>query len=118
MRLKAAIIGDLEKVMAEEYALASKAVQSGVGKRTGILKTDLRGQVTRARLGGRLAKTWCGQVYENDGINAAGFVWSKAPKIVRAFDEGAVIRALTAAGWPFRPSMRPGAEPASVGAVP
>ena len=93
MRLKAAIIGDLEKVMAEEYALASKAVKAGVGKRTGILKTDLRGQVTRARLGGRLAKTWRGQVYENDGINAAGFVWSKAPKIVRAFDEGAIIRA-------------------------
>ena len=29
MRLKAAIIGDLEKVMAEEYALASKAADAG-----------------------------------------------------------------------------------------
>ncbi len=93
MRLKAAIIGDLEEVMAEEYALASKAVKSCVDKRTGALKADLREQVTRARLGGRLAKTWRGRVYENDGIDAAGLVWSKAPKIVRAFDEGVMIRA-------------------------
>ena len=93
MRLKAAITGNLEKVMAEEYALASRAVTAGVGKRTDILKTDLRKQITRARLGGRLVKAWRGRVYENDGINAAGFVWSKAPKIVRAFDEGVTIRA-------------------------
>ena len=93
MRLKAAITGNLEQVMAEEYALASRAVTAGVGKRTGILKADLRGQITRARLGGRLAKAWRGRVYENDGINAAGFVWSKAPQIMRAFDEGVTIRA-------------------------
>jgi hypothetical protein len=93
MRLKAAITGDLERIMADEYALASRAVIGGIGKRTGILKTDLREQVRRARRGGRLAKAWRGRVYENEGINAAGFVWSKAPKIIRAFDEGVVIRA-------------------------
>ena len=93
MRLKAAITGNLEQVMAQEYSLASRAVTAGVGKRTDVLKADLRGQITRARLGGRLAKAWRGRVYENDGINAAGFVWSKAPKIMRAFDEGVVIRA-------------------------
>ena len=93
MRLKAVITGDLEQVMAKEYDLASRAVTAGVGKRTGILKTDLRSQITRARLGGRLAKAWRGRVYENEGINAAGFVWSKAPKIIRAFDEGVTIRA-------------------------
>ena len=93
MRLKAAITGNLEKVMAEEYALASRAVVAGVSKRTEALKITLRKQITRARLGGRLAKAWRGRVYENDGIDAAGFVWSKAPKIMLAFEEGMTIRA-------------------------
>jgi hypothetical protein len=50
-----------------------------------------------ARIGrrtGRLANTWRGEVYPKTGqsIRAAGYVWSKAPGIVRLYAEGAVIR--------------------------
>ena len=45
-----------------------------------------------AGLGARLARTWRGRVYKNKGYDAASFVWSKAPQIIRAFDKGAVIK--------------------------
>jgi hypothetical protein len=48
--------------------------------------------VLSAGLGGRLARTWRGRAYPNKGYDAASLVWSKAPQIVRAFDEGIVVR--------------------------
>ena len=58
------------------------------------LKSELRAQVTAAGLGVRLANTWRSRVYPQGrpSISAAGMVWSNAPTIVRAFDEGPVIR--------------------------
>jgi hypothetical protein len=52
----------------------------------------LRRQVTSAGLGQRLARTWRDRHYDNRGIDAASLVYTKAPQIIRAFDEGAVIR--------------------------
>ena len=92
MRVKAAIRGDLRRVMASELKSAERAVTRGVGQATDGLKAELRAQVATAGFGGRLARTWRGRVYPNKGIDAAGMVWSKAPGIVRAFAEGAVIR--------------------------
>jgi Family of unknown function (DUF6441) len=42
----------------------------------------------------RLANTWRGEVYPKgqQSIGAAGYVWSKAPGIVRLYAEGALIR--------------------------
>ena len=40
----------------------------------------------------RLARTWRSRAYPNKGHDAATLVWSKAPQIIRTFDEGAVIR--------------------------
>jgi hypothetical protein len=61
---------------------------------TAGLKADLREDVKRGGLGDRLANTWRGETYpkSKDSINAAAFVWSKAPKIVSAFDLGVTIR--------------------------
>lgn len=59
------------------------------------LKADLREQAIGAGLGQRVANTWRGQVYPQGGrvsINAAAFVWSKAPRIIDCFDRGPVIR--------------------------
>ncbi len=58
------------------------------------LKAELRGQVTGAGLGERLARTWRSEIYPRAGtsLTAAGLVWSKAPKLVRAFAYGALIR--------------------------
>jgi hypothetical protein len=45
-------------------------------------------------LGQRLANTWRGKTYPQSGasIEAAAFVWSKAPNLVDAFDRGVTIR--------------------------
>jgi Family of unknown function (DUF6441) len=56
------------------------------------LKTDLRRQVTSAGLGQRLANSWRDKHYPNQKLDAASVVYTKAPQIIRAFDEGAVIR--------------------------
>lgn len=66
----------------------------GMSEVSADLKTDLRRQITSAGLGERLACTWRSEVYPRGqkSIGAAGFVWSKAPDIIRAFDQGAVIR--------------------------
>ena len=94
MRLLAAIQGDLDALLTAELRNAERAVTAGVRAATDGLKTELRRQITGAGLGTRLANTWRGEVYPKgaQSIGAAGFVWSKAPKLVRMYDEGAVIR--------------------------
>lgn len=94
MRLAAALTGDLRRMMAEEVTAAEGAVTAGVREAADGLKAELRGQITGAGLGERLARTWRSEVYPKGkaSIGAAGFVWSKAPGIVRVYEEGAVIR--------------------------
>ena len=55
-------------------------------------KTELRRQVASAGLGQRLANSWRDKHYPNQTLDAASLVYTKAPQIIRAFDEGAVIR--------------------------
>ncbi len=94
LHLRAALMGDLKKVLAQEAKAAEQAVMAGVRQATDGLKLELRGQVTTAGLGQRLANTWRAQVFPKGGtsLNAAGYIWSKAPAIVGAFAHGAVIR--------------------------
>ncbi len=58
------------------------------------LKNELRAQVEAAGMGGKLAKTWRGRRYpvSKPSIEAAAYVFSKAPDIVDAFDRAPVIR--------------------------
>jgi len=94
MRLVAALQGDLRRIIAAEVKAAEQAVMSGVKQATDGLKLELRSQVTNAGLGDRLSKTWRGEVYPKgqQSVNAAGYVWSKAPQIISAFAEGVTIR--------------------------
>lgn len=94
MRLSAEIIGDLGRIMAEEIKAAERAVTAGVGEATEGLKTELRAQITNAGLGPRLARTWRAQTWPKgqNSIRAAGLVWSKAPSIIRIYEDGATIR--------------------------
>ncbi|KZE35716.1 hypothetical protein IMF23_16330 [Chelatococcus daeguensis] len=94
MRLSATIIGDLGRIMAEEVKAAEKAVTAGVGEAAEGLKTELRTQITNAGLGPRLARTWRSETFPNgqNSIRAAGLVWSKAPGIIRIYEDGATIR--------------------------
>jgi hypothetical protein len=92
--LQAALHGDLNELLKAELRNAERAVTAGVREATDGLKTELRRQITSAGLGTRLANTWRGEVYPRGqpSIGAAGYVWSKAPGIVRRYAEGAVIR--------------------------
>lgn len=94
MRLLAAIQGDLNALLTEELGNAERAVTVGIREATDGLKTELRSQITGAGLGTRLANTWRGEVYPRSGqsIGAAGYVWSKAPGLVRLYAEGRIIR--------------------------
>ena len=94
MRLQAAIQGDLSALLTAELRNAERAVTAGVRAATDGLKAELRGQITGAGLGTRLANTWRGEAYPKSGqsVGAAGYVWSKAPQLVRLYAEGAIIR--------------------------
>ncbi|MGE5770237.1 MAG: DUF6441 family protein, partial [Betaproteobacteria bacterium] len=95
MRLAAAIQGDLQALLKAELRGAERAVTEGVRTATLGLKTELRAQVTGAGLGQRLANTWRSRIYPEGGeqsLSSAGFVWSKAPNLIRLYDEGAIIR--------------------------
>ncbi len=94
MKLQAAIEGDLKRFLAEEMKAAEDAVTSGVHEATDGLKQDLRRQIASAGLGQRLTNTWRSEVYPKGArsIRAAGLVFSKAPNIVRVYEEGAVLR--------------------------
>lgn len=94
MKLMAALSGDLRKIMAEEVTAAEDAVTAGMRQAADGLKADLRRQVTEAGMGQRLANTWRAELYPKGrkSIKAAGFVFTKAPTIICAFDQGAVIK--------------------------
>ncbi|PKP79156.1 MAG: hypothetical protein CVT81_00245 [Alphaproteobacteria bacterium HGW-Alphaproteobacteria-3] len=94
MRLSAALSGSLKQLMEAELKGAERAITLGVREATDGLKGELRTQITGAGLGEKLARTWRGEVYPKGqpSIGAAGLVWSKAPGIVRIYEEGATIR--------------------------
>jgi hypothetical protein len=78
--------------MQAELRDIERAVATGTREAGRGLRTELRRQVTSAGLGQRLANSWRDQHYPNQKLDAASLVYTKAPQIIRAFDEGAVIR--------------------------
>jgi hypothetical protein len=92
MKLAAAIARSLQADMQAELRDLERAVAAGTRSAGQSLKTELRRQVTSAGLGQRLANSWRDRHYPNQGLDAASLVYTKAPQIIRAFDEAAVIR--------------------------
>ncbi len=78
--------------MQAELRDLERAVAAGTRSAGQSLKTELRRQVTSAGLGQRLANSWRDRHYPNRKLDAASLVYTKAAQIIRAFDEGAVIR--------------------------
>ncbi len=92
MRITTSITGSIMAGMEAEMRTISKAVTVGIKEAGRGLKADLHKQVVSAGLGVRLSRTWRERTYPNKGHDAASLVWSKAPQIIRTFDEGAVIK--------------------------
>lgn len=86
--------GDLDKALQAEVAAGERAVTSAVRAAALGAQAELRGQVRSAGLGARLPKTIRTKLYPSSGVSlgAAGLVFSKAPQILRGFEEGATIR--------------------------
>jgi Family of unknown function (DUF6441) len=78
--------------MQTEVRDIERAVAAGTREAGRGLRTELRRQVASAGLGQRLANSWRDRHYPNQKLDAASLVYTKAPQIIRAFDEGAVIR--------------------------
>jgi hypothetical protein len=92
MKLTATVIRSIEADMQAELRDIEHAVATGTRDAGRALKTELRRQVASAGLGQRLANSWRDRHYPNRKLDAASLVYTKAPQIIRAFDEGAVIR--------------------------
>ena len=92
MKLAAAIARSLQADMQAELRDLERAVAAAPRWQAESLRTELRRQVTSAGLGQRLANSWRDKHYPNQKLDAASLVYTKAPQVIRAFDEGAVIR--------------------------
>jgi Family of unknown function (DUF6441) len=92
LKLTASIARSLQADMQAKLRDIERAVAAGTREAGHGLRTELRRQVGSAGLGQRLANSWRDRHYPNRKLDAASLVYTKAPQIIRAFDEGAVIR--------------------------
>lgn len=94
MKLDLSVTGDIVKAMRAEVLAGEKAVTAAMRAAGSNLKSDWRAQITRARLGQRLANTIRSKTYPAAGesLEAAALVWSNAPQIIGAHDTGPLIR--------------------------
>ena len=92
VKLAVGIVRSLQADMQAELRSLENAVASGTRDAGHGLRTELRRQVASAGLGQRLANSWRDRHYPNQTLDAASLIYTKAPQIIRAFDEGAVIR--------------------------
>jgi hypothetical protein len=92
MKLIGIITRSLQADMQAELRDLERAAVAGTREAGRGLSTELRRQATSAGLGQRLANSWRDRHYPNQKLDAANLIYTKAPQIIRAFDEGAVIR--------------------------
>src|ERR671918_2617506 len=90
MKLAATIARSFQADMQVELRDIERAVATGTREASHGLRTELRRQVASAGLGQWLANSWRDKHYPNQKLDAASLVYTKAPQIIRAFDEGAV----------------------------
>jgi hypothetical protein len=94
VKVSLGVIGNLAEAMQQEIEAGQAAVKAAMAEASAGLKADWRQQVTTAGLGRRLSNAIRNDVYPKatDSFEAAGVVWSKAPKITAAHEQGVVIR--------------------------
>ena len=94
MKLKIDFDPDLVAMLQEEVRAGERAVKAAMAEAGGDLKQSWRRQITGAGLGHRLPRTIRNRTYpqHTDSLDAAAFVWSNAPEIISAHDQGVLIR--------------------------
>lgn len=91
-------IDSFDDVMTELERDVAGSVTDATAEGTELLKQDLRAD-TADHLSVRLAKSWRSRLYPTgqSSLDPAGWVWTKVPKLVDAFDRGVRIRSIH--GW-------------------
>ena len=97
MKLKINFEPDLVAMLREEVSAGERAVKAAMAEAGGDLKQAWRRQITGAGLGHRLPRTIRNRTYpqHTDSLDAAAFVWSNAPEIISAHDQGVLIHSKT-----------------------
>lgn len=97
---------DLDKALDAPLRDVAEALTASMREATLETKQAWRSQITGAGLGGRLANTIRSEVYPKGGnaLNPAGYLYTKAPKIIAAFSTGATIRPVNGARYLWIPT--------------
>lgn len=95
MRITTKVEGNLRLDMETEIRVGKMAALAAVAGVGAAIKQNWRDQIKQAGLGSRLGNTVRSDVYPKGvgSLNAATLVWSKAKKIVGAFETGVEITA-------------------------
>lgn len=98
MRITTKIEGNLKLDMETEIRAGKMAALGAVTGVGAAIKGEWRNQIRQAGLGSRLGNTVRSEVYPKGvgSLNAAALIWSKAKKIVGAFETGVEITAKNA----------------------
>jgi hypothetical protein len=92
MKLAVTLARSLQADMQAELRDIERAVATGTRDPARRLKNALRRRVGSAGLGQRVANSWRDRHYPNRNLDAATLVYTKAPQLVRAFNDGVMIR--------------------------
>ncbi|OZB12521.1 MAG: hypothetical protein B7X55_14370 [Rhodobacterales bacterium 34-62-10] len=94
MGLRVEITGDVGELLKSERRAGARAVKQAMIATAESIKVEWRGQIVAAGLGTRLGNTIRREVYPQSrpSLNSAALIYSRAPKIVAAFEKGATIR--------------------------
>ncbi|SLN77304.1 DUF6441 family protein [Oceanibacterium hippocampi] len=85
--------GDLPRYMKQVGETYAFATERGTRTATTRAKQLIRAQIAGAGLSRRLGNTWRDKFYKNDRVNARGFVFTRAPDIIKGLAASTVIRA-------------------------
>jgi len=112
MRITLDVSPSIASIMAREMAKGEKAVTTALKQAGEALKADWRSEIVRAGLGARLSRSIRNKSFPRSGqsINAAALVFSNAPKIISAHEEGSMIRSRNGA-WLAIPTPAAGKGP-------
>lgn len=111
VRIDAGAIGrELRSALGRESKRVAGAIDAAVRDATDGLKEELRDRTFQV-LGNRVAYAWQGRFYANRGEKGgpAGFVWTKAPRIIDYFRATRVVTPVGAAfAIPVNPVVKRG----------
>jgi hypothetical protein len=97
MRARISVEGDFSEAVEDETRELARDLRSGVSRAGADLLNDVRGQTSSAFKGRGVTNAWRSRTYPQNPftltLHPAAVVWTRAPNIVAAFEEGKPITA-------------------------